>query len=105
METINLETLIGFEWDHGNIDKNKVKHNVSSFECEQCFFNIPLLLHNDHKHSEQENRFYILGKTDNERKLYIVFTVRNQYIRIISARDMNKKERETYEKAKTITKI
>lgn len=105
METIDLGTLIGFEWDHGNITKNQSKHKVSQYECEQVFFNKPLLLYEDYKHSDRESRLYVLGQTNNERQLFIAFTIRNQNIRVISAREMSKKERGIYEKAKTFTKI
>lgn len=93
-----MQNYIGFEWDIGNSDKNWVKHKVLPMECEQVFFNKPLLLYGDDKHSVEEDRMYVLGKTDADRKLFIVFTVRNGFIRIISARDMSKKERCIYEK-------
>ncbi|MFH1994388.1 MAG: BrnT family toxin, partial [Nitrospinota bacterium] len=72
-------------------------HGVSLSECEQAFFNIPLVVADDVKHSESENRFYALGQTDAERFLFLVFTVRKNKIRLISARDMNKKERRVYQ--------
>ncbi|HEC31116.1 MAG TPA: BrnT family toxin [Deltaproteobacteria bacterium] len=87
----------GFEWDEGNKDKNWIKHKVTSSECEQIFFNQSLIINFDEKHSNTEIRFYALGHTDLSRKLFIVFTVRNKKIRIISARDMSKKERKIYE--------
>ena len=95
-----LTDIIGFEWDEGNARKNE-KHNVSTAETEQVFFNAPLLLLDDSKHSYQEPRFHALGKTDESRKLHITFTLRQagEKIRIISARDMHKKERVSYEKA------
>lgn len=86
-------------WDKGNYSKNQEKHSVESWECEQVFFNRPILLHEDQKHSSIERRMYVLGQTDAERKLFIVFTLRNQLIRVISARDMNKKEKVIYEQA------
>ena len=91
-----LHDCLGFEWDKGNIDKNWIKHKVSSSDCEQIFFNRPLLIQDDILHSELEERYYALGKTDINRFLFVVFTIRNNFIRIISARDMNKKEREVY---------
>lgn len=89
---------VGFQWDKGNHNKNQSKHKVSMVECEQLFFNEPLLVNEDVKHSLSEKRFYALGKTDLNRKLFVVFTTRDQFIRVISARDMSKKEREVYEK-------
>lgn len=94
-----LNQCVGFQWDSGNLQKNWIKHNVTQIECEQVFFNDPLLLFEDYKHSHTEVRYYLLGKTHANRKMFIVFTVRKNSIRIISARDMHKKEREIYVKA------
>lgn len=82
-----------------NADKNWISHQVSCSECEEVFFNDPLLLYEDMMHSQSECRYYVLGKTNANRKLFIVFTMRKELIRIISARDMNKKERKIYEYA------
>ena len=87
-----------FQWDHGNERKNSDKHNVSREEAEQVFFNQPLLLLEDKAHSQEEMSFHALGRTDNNRRLYIAFTIRTNKIRVISARPMHKKERESYEK-------
>ncbi|MCP3890363.1 MAG: BrnT family toxin [Desulfobulbaceae bacterium] len=86
----------GFEWDEGNINKNWLKHKVSHAECEQTFFNRPLVIQDDLKHSEVEKRFYALGRTDSKRNLFIAFAIRNKRIRVISARDMSRKERKVY---------
>ncbi|MBI2415614.1 MAG: BrnT family toxin [Candidatus Kerfeldbacteria bacterium] len=87
-----------FDWDEGNQTKNWSKHAVSIAECEQVFFNEPLVIYPDTEHSVVEERFYALGQTDQERPLFIVFTIRdNQRIRIISARPMNKQERYYYQ--------
>jgi len=91
-----LLNCTGFEWDSGNKNKNWLKHRVSNVECEQIFFNRPLIIHFDKKHSDKEDRFYALGHTELGRKLFIVFTIRGTKIRIISARDMSRKEREIY---------
>jgi len=91
-----LSKCTGFEWDHYNSGKIKAKHNVTSVECEQVFFNLPVIAGDDEKHSETENRFYVLGQTDTCRLLFLVFTVRKEKLRVISARDMNKKERRVY---------
>ena len=88
----------GFLWDKGNKDKNWLGHKVSWFECEQVFFNIPLLLSADLPHSHLEERLYALGRTNKNRQLFLCFTLRNNLIRIISARDMSRKERQLYEK-------
>ena len=92
----NLSNCTGFDWDEGNLLKNWEKHRVSASECEQVFFNRPLITMPDTGHSGDEARFYVLGQSDSERHLFIVFTVRNNLIRIISARDMNRKERNAY---------
>ena len=92
-----LQKCVGFEWDQYNAKKNWEKHKVTPAECEQIFFNRPLIIADDAKHSESERRFYSLGKTDLHRRLFIVFTIRNNLIRIISARNMSKKEKRSYE--------
>jgi uncharacterized DUF497 family protein len=89
--------LVGFEWDDGNRDKNKVKHGVSTGETEQVFFNDPLIILEDEKHSQTEKRFAAFGTPDTGRKLVVVYTIRGDRIRAISARDMQKKERTFYE--------
>ena len=86
----------GFDWNEGNTDKNWLKHKVSPSECEQIFFNNPLLIQDDIIHSKTEERFYALGQTDLKRFLFIAFTIRNNLIRVISARDMSRKERSVY---------
>lgn len=88
----------GFQWDEGNIDKNLVKHRVTNLECEQIFFNEPLVVVEDLNHSQRERRYYALGRTDTGRLLFVAFTIRNNLIRIISARDMSPKERKKYGK-------
>jgi hypothetical protein len=96
----DLSKVIGFEWDEGNSRKND-QHGVSMAEAEQVFFNAPLLVLPDPRHSEAELRFHALGKTNEGRRLHITFTLRDagQFIRVISARDMHRKERVIYEQA------
>ena len=96
-EMIDLSTLSGFEWDRGNRDKNWDLHKISWSEVEEVFFNQPLLLYPDPTHSEKEDRFYVLGHTGADRCLFVLFTIRKNKIRIISARDMSKKERRFYD--------
>ena len=91
-----LRQCCGFDWDEGNVEKNRIKHDVVPSECEQIFFNRPLLIHDDTLHSAAEERFYALGRTDRDRRLFVVFTIRKNLIRIISARDMSRKERNIY---------
>jgi uncharacterized DUF497 family protein len=85
-----------FEWDGGNLLKNWEAHGVSASECEQLFFNVPLVAATDERHSQREPRFYALGQTDAGRPLFVVFTIRAHAVRVISARDMNRKERTLY---------
>ena len=89
--------FVGFQWDQGNIDKNLAKHNVENWECEQVFFNEPLLVLDDQSHSVSERRWAAFGRTDAGRLLIVIFTKRGDLLRVISARDMNKKERKFYE--------
>ena len=93
-----FKQIVGFEWDDDNIDKNSVKHGVENWECEQVFFNEPLIVFDDPKHSQFEKRWSVFGKTDVGRKLTVIITVRNRLIRVVSARDMSQKERKYYEK-------
>jgi uncharacterized DUF497 family protein len=87
----------GFDWDAGNSDKNWEKHEVSDFECEEVFFNHPLVLRHDPAHSGAgERRFLALGQTDRGRPLFVAFTVRRQLIRVISAREMTRRELRFY---------
>jgi uncharacterized protein len=95
---LDLALITGFDWDDGNARKND-KHDVSNAEAEQVFFNAPLLVAPDAKHSEEESRLHALGVTDEGRRLQISFTVRDEgrKVRVISARPMNRKERTIYE--------
>ena len=93
-----LAEYAGFEWDAGNIDKNWTLHKVTQGEIEQAFFNRPMLLAADEKHSQREALHAALGQTNSGRLLALVFTVRGTLIRIISARDMSRRERRIYER-------
>ena len=98
---IDLEQIVGFEWDDGNSRKSADKHAVSQAEAEGAFFNDPLILVEDSRHSDSEQRFNALGKTSQNRLLHVTFTLRRNgtMIRVISARDMHRKERKFYEQA------
>lgn len=93
----HLARATAFEWDTGNREKNWLKHEVSVSECEQAFFNRPLVSAPGSKRPAGEERFYSLGRTNAGRPLFVVFTLRGTLIRIISARDMSRKERKVYE--------
>jgi uncharacterized DUF497 family protein len=94
-----ISRATGFEWDKWNGPKIWEKHAVSQAECEQVFFNEPLVVARDLKHSEEEKRYYVLGVTGKARELFLVFTMRKNHIRVITARDMNRKERKVYQDA------
>jgi len=96
MET-EFEKFVGFQWDQGNSNKNLLKHNVEDWECEQVFFNEPLLVLDDPKHSLVERRWAAFGRTDGGRLLVVIFTKRDKLLRVISAREMNRKEILFYE--------
>ena len=96
MDVSDFSSCTGFEWDEGNSKKSQRKHRVSPLESEQVFFNQPLFVEPDGAHSEEENRFYALGQTDLGRPLFVVFTIRKNLIRVISARDMTRAEKEAY---------
>ncbi|PKL44747.1 MAG: hypothetical protein CVV41_05110 [Candidatus Riflebacteria bacterium HGW-Riflebacteria-1] len=89
-----------FEWDDGNLQKNIVLHDVSPFECEEIFFNFPVLIKFDQKHSQAEKRYFALGRTDRNRFLFVGVVLRNRKVRVITGRDMNKKEVRIYEDSK-----
>lgn len=106
---IDWTKVIGFNWDKGNARKSEEKHDVSQSEAEGIFFNQPLLVLTDSKHSQQEPRFHALGKTDDNRQLHITFTFRfsvtGKLIRVISARNMHHKERSKYEQVKKDSQV
>ena len=95
----NLAGCTGFQWDAGNSDKNWELHRVSRAEAEQVFFNRPILVVADAKHSQRETRLGALGQTNEGRRLMIVFTIREMAIRVISARDQSRGERRVYDQA------
>lgn len=95
-----IKQLSEFDWDEGNFYKSLRKHDVEASEAEEIFFNDPLIVLEDAKHSKHEPRFHALGKTNENRKLFASFTVRNHKIRIVSIRPMSRAERGIYEQEK-----
>jgi uncharacterized DUF497 family protein len=92
-----VDKAVAFQWDEGNSDKNWIKHGITQAECEQVFFNLPFLVFDDSRHSQNEERFYALGRTDTGKGLFLVYTYRDRsLIRIISARRMVRAERDYY---------
>ena len=96
-----LKSCTGFDWDIYNSKKIWVKHRVDRVETEEVFSNEPVIVAEDIKHSEKEPRFYALGHTDDNRRLFVVFTIRGRLVRVISARDMSRKERKVYDAEET----
>ena len=93
---ITERNVIEFDWDKGNLEHIK-KHNVKEKECEEVFFNKPIIINEDETHSRTEDRFRVYGLTDKERLLFIIFTIRNNKIRVISVRNQNKRERKEFQ--------
>ena len=93
-----LENCLGFDWDDANTHKNWERHRVALGEAEDVFFHEPLVVRRDFRHSKREKRYYALGETGAGRRLFVAFTARRKLIRVISARDMNRNEAETYER-------
>jgi uncharacterized protein len=93
-----LEKCTGFDWDEANIHKNWERHQVTPEEAEDVFFHQPFVVRGDVRHSKAEKRYYALGQTGAGRRLFVVFTTRRKLIRVVSARDMNRNETETYER-------
>ena len=95
---LDFTRVVGFDWDKGNARKNE-RHGVTPLEAEEAFFDARLLLVPDAHHSDQEPRYHALGETWAERRLHVTFTLRadGTLIRVISARDMHRKERAVYE--------
>ena len=98
---IDLDQITGFDWDDGNSRKNADKHGVSQAEAESVFFNEPLIVAEDARHSEAERRLNALGRTAQNRLLHLTFTLRQNgtMVRVISAREMHRKERKADEQA------
>lgn len=90
---------VKFDWNKNNVNKNWEKHRVDYRECEEIFLKGQLKILYDIKHSQKEKRYIAFGQTNKDRRLYIVFTIRNKNIRVISARDQSRRERNFYEKS------
>ena len=94
-QMVDFARIVGFQWDQGNSRKSVDKHGVSQVEAEQVFQDQQLLVADDVEHSRSEHRFHALGVTASGRRLHVTFTLRagGTLIRVISARDMHRKER------------
>ena len=95
---IDFEAVTGFDWDEGNALKNALGHDVSQAETEQVFLNVPLKVTPVERPGLAEARYRVLGRSMQGRLLTVIFTLREQgaKIRVISARDMHRKERVEY---------
>lgn len=96
MNDLPFPKPITFEWDNFNTTKIRLKHGITPEEAEQPFFN-DILIQFDPAHSSAEKRYQLLGKDNAGKILFIVFTIREDKVRIISARRADKKERAIYE--------
>ena len=92
-----VEQCEGFQWDAANSGKIWTRHRVTPTECEELFFNHPFMVGADQQHSSTDARIYGLGRSDAGRLLFVAFAIRGRLIRIISARDMSRKERRIYQ--------
>ena len=99
LKQVRLNKCRGFDWDDANARKIWRKHQVSPSECEQVLLERPLVVAADVEHSRDEDRYYALGRTGLGRRLFVVFTIRDDLIRVISARDMSRREREVFRRA------
>ena len=95
----NFDEPRGFQWDSGNREKNWLKHGVTNAEAEQVFSNRPIIYAEPESQIWGELRRYAYGQTDEGRKLFVVFTFRQGLIRVISVRDMSRRERRNYDNA------
>ena len=93
-----MENCTGFDWDDANTRKNWEQHQVDPGEAEDIFFHQPFVVRSDVRHSKTEKRYYALGQTGAGRPLFVVFAIRRKLIRVISAKDMNRNETETYQR-------
>src|SRR5438034_6266220 len=91
-----FENCEGFEWDSGNSNKNWYGHRISDFECEEVFFNSPITVRRDKQRKSGEPRYSALGRTGSGKQVYVAFTIRSKLIRVISAREMNRREVRKY---------
>ena len=96
-ESDPLAACTGFDWDEENVVKNWERHRVTPVEAEDVFFHDPFVIRSDPAHSKREKRYRVLGKTARDRRLFVAFTIRRKLIRVISARDMSRREIEVYE--------
>ena len=93
-----LAACTGFDWNEANVANNWERHGVTPEEAEDVFFHDPFVLRSDPGHSRREKRYWALGKTAQERRLFVAFTIRGRLIRVVSVRDMSPREVEEYQR-------
>jgi len=93
-----LAACSGFDWYEDNAVKNWERHQVTPEEAEDIFFHDPFVMRSDSAHSKRERRYWALGKTGRGQRLFVAFTIRGKLVRVISARNMNRREIEDYER-------
>ncbi len=86
-----------FEWDEDKADSNLRKHGVEFSEAMTVFADPLALTGYDPDHSDDEDRFITMGQSTEGRLLIVSHTDRDEKIRIISAREANRRERKDYE--------
>ncbi|MDL1975035.1 MAG: BrnT family toxin [Deltaproteobacteria bacterium] len=86
-----------FEWNPNKAKKNIEKHGVSFDEAATVFFDPLSMTYDDPDHSYDENRYIIIGLSDLGRLLFVSHAETDNIIKIISARQLTRKERKQYE--------
>ena len=92
-----FQDIEGFQWDEANASKNWARHQVSQTEVEQVVLNRPVVVTD--ARAETEARWFAFGRTDGDRLLTVVFTLRGPLLRVISARPMSRPERKSDDQA------
>lgn len=92
-----FQDVEGFQWEEANASKNWRRHQVSQTEAEQVFLNRPVVVTD--ARSGIEARWFAFGRTEGDRLLAVVFTIRGPLLRVISARPMSRQERKRYDQA------
>ena len=86
-----------FEWHHKKAEVNAKKHNVSFDEAVSCFYDAAQIVFYDPEHSKDEDREIMIALSESNRLLLVCYTIRNDLIRLISARLATKREVKQYE--------
>lgn len=89
-----------FDWDLDKARENARKHGVSFEEAASTFGDFEAVIEDDREHSDEEDRFIIIGMSARERILLTVYAIRHQGVRIISSRHASRREKRIYEEKK-----